>query len=56
MPGTSSTVGPGSRRATAARRQLLMTKVRERALWRLKDLHRDEFDALVVDELRRAEQ
>jgi len=33
-------------------REYMMNKARERAVWRLKDMHRADFDLLVADEMR----
>ena len=44
-----------SRRAKggpAVVREYMMNKARERAVWRLKDMHRADFDLLVADEMR----
>ena len=36
----------------AIERERAMVRAREAALWRLKDLHRADFDLLVADEMR----
>ena len=33
-------------------REYMLNKARERAVWRLKDMHREDFDLLVADEMR----
>jgi hypothetical protein len=38
-----------------AARENAMTNARARALWRLKDIHTDEFELLYADEMRRLE-
>lgn len=41
-----------ARGSEAVVRQQMMHRARSRAVWRLKDLHRADFDLLVADELR----